>query len=129
MGIVDAALYILSYTDLNLDEFDFKAFSSFAEAEKQLKDGSTKYFNPAQKHLSSWTMELFNVHENNDKMPARLPQFPLELTHDSTYEFVPLSLPQLKQIVNTLMLISRTSFEQHFQPDTGALSSISIKLW
>lgn len=79
--------------------------------------------------IDAWMANLFAVLDNIETTTSSAPHSTTPSMIDNSYGFVPMSLPKLKGIIETLMIYSSTSTDQHIMLNTGAPRSIGNADW
>lgn len=124
----DAAAFFLSNDANEVDDPGHDVLHYFADAEEQLfsQDDTN---NDADNDLDAWLAEFFEVYDRSDSPLSSTANSSLTCSHVSTGSVVPLSLPQLKDIMDTLTLYSNSTSTQYILLDTGAPRSFCSENW
>lgn len=121
-----AAAYFLAHEDQEIDDSAHEVLTYFADAEEQLFHVGEQH-EEADDALDVLIADMFTV---IDKVGLSLSAPPFSNNIDqNSYGFIPLSIPELKYILDTLTLFSSASADQHLLLDTGAPRSIGSKEW
>lgn len=124
--IADAAPHFPTYENRKADDSDHEVLAYFADANKKPLRIDEQH-DEADETLDVWIADMLS---RLDKSDLSSPALPLSSTIDYTlYGSIPLSIPDLKDNVDTLTLFSTASADQHLPLDTGAPRSICSDEW
>lgn len=98
----------------------------FADAEEELfhvNEQPDKTDDPLDARIANVFAVLNNFNSSSPASPL------LNIVNQNSYGFIPVSIFELKGILDTMTLFSNASADQHVVLDTGAPHSICSKYW
>lgn len=128
VNLGDSAAYIMDHTANDVDDEGYEVLEYFHAAYNQMIDTANDR-DDDDEAMDAWMADLFAVLDNIEASTGSAPHSVGPSMSDNSYGFVPMSLPELKGIMETLTLYSSTSADQHILLDTGAPRSICSVDW
>lgn len=122
----DAAAYMLSHEDEVVDAPYHEFLTQFSDAQEQLID-EIETFSEAGDALNTWISKMFDILNSSAYSLSSLRS--LNNVESNSLGYVPISVPELRDIMESLMLFSNVSATQHLLGDTGFPRSIYSKDW